>query len=297
MSIVNEILTEKYRPKKFEDFLGFKNYQTIIDLCSTPFKLPHFLFVSRAGTGKTTFAKILINTLKADYLILNASDDTGIEVIRTKVKTFAKTMALNSSVPKIIFLDEADFLSKNSQASLRGIIEEFSQCRFILNANYEEKIIPELHSRLTRISFGNYEKKDILSHLIRICTKENINFEADALKKLIDLNYPDIREMIKYLQLNKTVTLDIIKSKLEMSDMIFSLIQQRKLLDARRIWIENNLDCKELLYSWFEKIINLNYSIQQKVEIIDLIALTDYRIAVSATPDIQLFNFCVKVKL
>ena len=79
--------------------------------------------------------------------------------------------------------------------------------------------------------------------------------------------------------------------------MIFSLIQQRKLLDARRIWIENNLDCKELLYSWFEKIINLNYSIQQKVEIIDLIALTDYRIAVSATPDIQLFNFCVKVKL
>ena len=103
--------------------------------------------------------------------------------------------------------------------------------------------------------------------------------------------------MVKILQSSKEVTLSNIHSKYEVSDMLFLLIQQRKLLDARRIWVEKNLDCKELLYLWFQKIIEMPYSIEQKKEILDNIALTDYRLAISATPDIQLFNFCIKVKL
>ena len=105
-----EIWTEKYRPKTFNDFVGIDKYKSIVELCNTPFKLPHFLFVGRAGIGKTTFAKIIIKALNADYLLLNASDETGIDTIRGKVKTFAKTLSLNSNVPKIVFLDEADFL-------------------------------------------------------------------------------------------------------------------------------------------------------------------------------------------
>src|SRR3990167_714296 len=200
--MLNHILwTEKYRPKTFNDFVGIDKYKSIVELCNTPFKLPHFLFVGRAGIGKTTFAKIIIKTLNADYLLLNASDETGIDTIRGKVKTFAKTLSLNSNVPKIIFLDEADFLSQNAQGALRGIIEDYSKsCRFILSVNYENKIIDALCSRLTRIPFGDYSKEDILQHLIKICEKENIKYEREALNKIIDLNFPDIRSIIKILQ-------------------------------------------------------------------------------------------------
>lgn len=297
----NPLFSEKYRPKTFEDFIGISKYQSIVDFCKTPFKLPHFLFVGKPGTGKTTLGKIIIKTLNADSLFLNASDESGIETIRGKVKTFAKTMAFNSNVPKIIFLDEADFLggstSKTAMASLRGIIEEYKHVRFILSVNYEHKIIDALHSRLTRIPFGDYNKDEILNYLIKICNKENIKYEEPALKQLILLNYPDIREMVKTLGNLKEVTLKDIHSKNEIADNIYLLVQQKKYLEARKVWVEKNLDCKELLYYWFEKLINTSYPTEQKKEILDLIALTDYRLAVSATPDIQLFNFCVKVRL
>lgn len=302
MKLTNEIFTEKYRPKSFQDFIGSEKYKVIIDLCKTPFKLPHFLFVSKAGTGKTTFAKILIDELKADYLFLNASDESGIDVIRGKVKNFAKTLSSNPSSPKIVFLDEADYLggatSKTAQASLRGIIEEYSKnCRFILTCNYEQKIIPELKSRLTRIPFGDYKKEDILKYLIKICKSENIKYEEEAIKKLITLYYPDIRYMVKVLNTMPEITLKDIHKSDEIQDRIFNLVKDRKIIEARKIWVEQNLDCKELLYSWFNKIIEIDYTIEQKKQILDLIAITDYKIAVSATPDIQLFDFCCKVKL
>jgi len=300
--IYQEIFTEKYRPKRFMDYIGIDKYKNIVELCNTPFKIPHFLFVGKAGTGKTTLVKIIINELKADYLILNASDESGIETIRGKVKDFAKSMPLNILSPKIIFLDEADYLgggsSKVAQASLRAIIEIYSRTvRFILSCNYENKIIPEIHSRLTRILFGDYNKKDILNYIEIICNKENIKYDDVALLKLIDIYYPDIRAIVKYLQNFKQIKLEDIHKDEEIHDNIFDLVKQKKLIDARKIWIEQNIDCKELLYYWFEKILKIDYTIEHKKEIIDLIALTDYRIAVSATPDIQLFNFCIKVKL
>ena len=199
-------------------------------------------------------------------------------------------------------MDEADFIgggsSKTAMASLRMIIEQYSRhVRFILSCNYEDKIIPELHSRLTKIYFGNYNKDEILIHLKNICNKEGITYEEKALQKLININFPDIRSMVKFLQSNKNITLNILSS-IKYSEQIFLLIQQRKLLQARQLWVENNLDCKQILLEIFYKIIdNEIYNIQQKKDIIDVIAETDYRLAISATPDIQLFNFAVKVKL
>ena len=109
--IIDEILVEKYRPKDFKQFIGISNYQEIVNICNKePFKLPHFLFVGKAGTGKTTLSRIIIKKLNADYLMLNASDESGIDTIRGKVKNFAKTMAMNQDSPKIIFLDEGDYM-------------------------------------------------------------------------------------------------------------------------------------------------------------------------------------------
>lgn len=301
--IVQELLNEKYRPQTFEQFIGSKQFKDIIEICkNNPFKLPNFLFVGKAGSGKTTFSRLIIKSLNADYMTLNASDESGIDIIRGKVKDFAKTLPLNPLSPKIIFLDEADYLgggsSKVAMASLRMIIEQYSKyVRFILSCNYEDKIIPELHSRLTKIYFGNYNKEEILNYLKEICNKENINYEEKALQKLIDLNFPDIRSMVKFLQNKTNITLDLISS-VKYSDQIFSLIQKRKLLQARQFWIENNLDCRQILHEIFYKVINNEfYNTQQKREIIEVIAETDYRLAVSATPDIQLFMFAIKVRL
>ena len=298
-----QILVEKYRPKSFEEFIGINQFKGIIEICrKEPFKLPNFLFVGKAGCGKTTLARLIIKELNADSMVLNASDESGIDVIRGKVKEYAKSLAFNPDSPKIIFMDEADFIgggsSKTAMASLRMIIEQYSRhVRFILSCNYEDKIIPELHSRLTKIYFGNYNKDEILIHLKNICNKEGITYEEKALQKLININFPDIRSMVKFLQSNKNITLNILSS-IKYSEQIFLLIQQRKLLQARQLWVENNLDCKQILLEIFYKIIdNEIYNIQQKKDIIDVIAETDYRLAISATPDIQLFNFAVKVKL
>jgi len=298
----NEILQEKYRPKTFEEFIGIENHQQIVDFCNEPFKLPHFLFIGKHGSGKTTLAKIIIRKLNAEYLLLNASDESGIDTIRGKVKTFAKTLSKNPEVPKIIFLDEADYLgggsSKTAQAALRGIIETYSKtCRFILTCNYQLKIIPELHSRLTTVEFGDYKKDDILKYLINICKKESIIYEEEALTRLIDLNYPDIRAMVKILSFNKEITTKTLKEKNVMFNYLFELVKDRKLIDARKYWNEKNLDLKEVLYFFFEKVLNTDYSVQQKKEIINHMALTDFRFSVGVTDDIQFFNFCVGVKL
>jgi replication factor C small subunit len=296
--IEHEVFVEKYRPKNFDEFIGVKKFERIIELCKDPFKLPHFLFISKPGSGKTTLAKIIIKNLNADYMILNASDETGIDTIRGKVKTFAKNLSIKPKVPKIIFFDEADFLSANAQAALRGIIEDYSRtCRFILAANYEHKIIDALQSRLTKVVFGDYKKEELVDHLIKICEKENIKYDSDAIVNLVNLKYPDIRSMVKSLQSTKEVNMDSIKSHNDVFDNIFLLIQKRKLLDARQMWVESNIDCRELLYSWFQKVITMSYNIDDKKLIVENMAEFDYRMAVSARPDIQMFAFCTKTRL
>ena len=294
----NEIWTEKYRPKTFEEFVGITNFNEIIKFCETPFKLPYLLFIGKHGSGKTTLAKIIIRKLDAEYLLLNASDESGIDTIRGKVKSFAKTLSKNQDSPKIIFLDESDYLSKNSQAALRGIIEQYSKsCRFIMTANYRNKILPELQSRLSIIEFGSYNKDDISSHLIEICKKENILYDKEVVKNLVNLKYPDIRAMIKILNYNKEIINKTLNEKNILYDSIFDMIKTRKLLDTRKIWNEQNIDLQEFLYFIFEKVISLNYTVQEKKEIIEIIAETDYRLSISATPDIQMFNFIIKVKV
>ena len=184
------LLTEKYRPQTIEDMIGFKPTFAIDE------DMPHLLLHGSAGTGKTTLAKIIIKMLGADSLILNASSDRGIDIVRQKVIDFASTQSTTGAI-KIVFLDEADHLTNDAQTALRNTMEKYCKnTRFIFTANYVSKIIDPLQSRCILVKFDNIPKDAILNRLEYICKNENVPYEIDALKQIIEYTGNDIRSAI-----------------------------------------------------------------------------------------------------
>ena len=142
----NSLWVEKYRPSKFIDYVGNEHLKSKVEGYLETGDVPHLLLYGKAGTGKTTLAKLIVNSLDCDYMIINASDENNVETVRTKVKNFASSMGFKKY--KIIILDEFDYMSQNAQAILRNLMETFSQhCRFILTCNYVEKVIEPIQSR------------------------------------------------------------------------------------------------------------------------------------------------------
>ena len=175
------MFVEKYRPKEFDAVIGLDN--SLPKLVNED--MPHMLFSGPPGTGKTTTAKIIVSKTGADYLSLNASDERGIETIRQKVKDFAMTRTMKYSF-KIVFMDEADYLTKEAQAILRNVMETYANnCRFILTCNYKNKIIDAIQSRCAQFTFKVLDDELIFRNLKPICEKEKVDIEDDALQKLI----------------------------------------------------------------------------------------------------------------
>jgi len=242
--IEKNLLTEKYRPKRFEEFIGGKEILGLKKVRDSPFSLPNLLLVSKSpGTGKTSLAKLIIRETGADYLYLNASDERGIDTIRYKVKEFAVTRSFNHNSPKIVHLDEADGLTKDAQEILRNLIEEASNnCRFIFTANNLNRIIDPLRSRCFVIQLTNPPVEGIRERLEYICEKEGIEIDDKKLDKLIEIYYPDIRSMIKGLdELSKFGTLNIEDSRNTVRE-IYELVKQRKFTKARKLWLSKQID-------------------------------------------------------
>ena len=172
------IWTEKYRPKKFEGVVGQEDIIKKVQSLTKSLNIPHLMFAGPAGTGKSTLALIVVKELfglrwKENYLELNASDERGIDVVRQKVKDFARTKALGNVPFKVIFLDEADALTKEAQQALRRTMENYTAtCRFILSCNYSSKIIDPIQSRCVIFRFKLLEKKDIEKRVKIITEKE-----------------------------------------------------------------------------------------------------------------------------
>jgi len=212
MNVDNLMWPEKYRPKKIDDMVLS---QELKDKLKTYLKnhqsLPHFLLYSKAaGTGKTTLAKAIINELGCDKLILNSSSDRKIETIRAKVKNFALTKSSVNGMRRCVFLDEFDGMLKASQDALRNVMETYaSNVFFILTCNNVNKIIEPLQSRCIKLPFARPHKHDIYKYLEEICKKENMNCTEDGLNKLIDLNYPSIRNCVVTLQDLNTQGVDV----------------------------------------------------------------------------------------
>ena len=166
-------------------------------------EIPHLLLYGKAGTGKTTLAKLIIKNIECDYIYINASDENNVDTVRNKVKNFASTIGFKDS--KIVILDEFDYMTPNAQAILRNLMETFSRhCRFILTCNYVEKVIPPIRSRTQEFQIVPPTKKDVAVQISQILTKEGIKFELKDLVPIIDSSYPDIRKIINTCQLNSS---------------------------------------------------------------------------------------------
>jgi DNA polymerase III delta prime subunit len=190
---------EKYRPLTLDTYIGNDQLKSKVGVYLESGDLPHLLLYGKAGTGKTTLAKLLVNNIDCDYLYINASDENNVETVRTKVKNFASTMGFKDY--KVIILDECDYITPNAQAALRNLMETFSKhCRFILTCNFVERIIDPIQSRCQAFQVIPPNKQDVAKHLHNILTTENVNYEREDLGLLVNSGYPDIRRVINGAQ-------------------------------------------------------------------------------------------------
>ena len=191
---------EKYRPQDLSTYVGNESLKTKVERFLDDGNVPHLLLYGRAGGGKTTLAKIIVNHIDCDYLYINASDERNIDLVRDKLKTFASSVGFKPM--KVVILDEADYLNVNSaQPALRNLMETFSaHCRFILTCNYVEKIIDPIQSRCQTYKIVPPSKKEVAVHAKTILEKENISFDLDDLALVVTAGYPDLRKVINELQ-------------------------------------------------------------------------------------------------
>ena len=197
--IKNSLWVEKYRPTSLDTYIGNEHLKSKVKLYLESGDLPHLLLFGRAGTGKTTLAKLLVNNIECDYLYINASDERKLEMVRDKVKNFASTIGFSNM--KVVILDEADYITPASQAALRNLMETFSKhCRFILTCNYVERIIDPIQSRCQSFQIVPPDRKQVAVHLNTILTKEGIKSDIEDIVTIVNSGFPDLRRVINGAQ-------------------------------------------------------------------------------------------------
>ena len=230
------LLVEKYRPTDLENFVGNDHVKTQIQTFLNQNDLVNMLFYGPAGSGKTTLAKLIVKNLDCDHLLINASDERGIETIRDKVSGFASSASFKPL--KVVILDEADFLTIQAQASLRNVIETFSRTtRFILTCNYVERIIDPLQSRCQTLKIIPPSKKEVAVHLAEIMALEGIKYDLEDVKTIVNQYYPDLRKCLNTIQLStQDQKLVIDKSILVSSNYMAQVLKE--LSKAKPNWRE-----------------------------------------------------------
>ena len=200
-SVNHSLWVEKYRPNNLDNYIGNDHLKSKVSVYLESGDIPHLLLFGRAGTGKTTLAKLLVNNIDCDYLYINASDENSVDVVREKVKNFASTLGFKDM--KVIILDECDYITPNAQAALRNLMETFSKnCRFILTCNYVERIIDPIQSRCQSFQIIPPSKKEVAIHTSSILNTEGISFDNEQIVTMVNSSYPDIRRIINAVQRN-----------------------------------------------------------------------------------------------
>lgn len=204
---MKEIWTEKYRPSTLVDYVfrdGSQRQQ--VEAWVKSGSIPHLLFSGAPGIGKTTLAKILINELDIDdydVLEINASRENSVDDVRDKITGFVETMPFGAF--KVVLLDEADYITPNGQAALRGVMETYaSSARFILTCNYPNRVIPALHSRCQGFHIDRIDITDFTARMATVLVTEEIEFDLDTLDNYVRATYPDLRKCLNMCQMNST---------------------------------------------------------------------------------------------
>ena len=240
---MKELWTEKYRPSTLTDYVfrddaQRKQVQGWVDAKT----IPHLLFSGAPGTGKTTLAKVLINMLdidEYDVLEINASRENSVENVRDKITNFVQTMPFGEF--KVVLLDEADYISPNGQAALRGVMETYaSSSRFILTCNYPNRVIPALHSRCQGFHIEKIDHTEFTARVATVCVTEGVDVDIDTLDSYVKATYPDLRKCLNLCQMN-TIDGKLVKpnegdsATADYKLAVVDLFKQGKILEARKM--------------------------------------------------------------
>lgn len=243
---------EKYRPQKVSDCILPDNIKSTFQEYVNRGEIPNLLLSGSAGVGKTTIAKALCNEVGCDFIVINGSDESGIDVLRTKIKNYASSVSLSGG-RKVIIIDEADYLNPNStQPALRGAIEEFAgNCSFIFTCNYKNRIIDPIHSRCTVIDFKiqNGQKQKMAIQFFKrvewILSQENIQYDKEVVASIITKHFPDNRRILNELQrysVSGVIDKGILVNASEVSiNTLVKTLKDKDFTNMRK-WVTQNLD-------------------------------------------------------
>ena len=304
---MEEIWIEKYRPSNLSEVVGQTPITSRLKNYVKERSMPHLLFAGPAGTGKTTCALALARELfgelwKHNLHELNASDERGIDVVRGKIKEFARTAPLGEDGFKIIFLDEADALTGAAQAALRRTMEKYSRtCRFVMSCNFSSKIIDPIQSRCAVFRFRPLKSEDVERYLKFVAVKEELNIDKEAYESLTYLAQGDLRRAINGLQMAAAANVDItpdvvyqavaaarpeeVKEALEMS-LNNNFAGARERLDT--LQITYGLAGEDVLRQMHRSVRDIEVPDTIKVQMIEKLAEADFRLSEGANARIQI---------